>query len=252
MTAIQDAAKLIHEAKSIAVFTGAGVSKESGIPTFRDEDGVWNKVDPQTVATREALYANPEKAWEWYRERHALMSSVKPNAGHHALAQLEKYKTVHVITQNIDDLHEQAGSTKISHLHGKYNRYKCAFHCQGKPTLVDFTLTNTSPALPPCPHCGRWIRADVVLFGEILPAQEFTDAEYYSKHSDLMIVVGTTGLVSPADSLPRLAKQNGAKLIEVNPSYSMISRFADIRLEAASGLILPHLITELEALGASS
>jgi NAD-dependent deacetylase len=249
---IKVAAKLIQEAKTIAVFTGAGVSKESGIPTYRDvDDGVWQSVDPMTIATRQVLYAEPEKVWAWTHERHAVMSQVSPNAGHFALAELEKYRTVHLITQNIDDLHEQAGSKDVIHLHGRYNRYKCGFDCQGNPSIVDFSFAEADSTLPACPHCGRWIRPDVVLFGEILPAKELADAENYSQNCDLMLVIGTSGLVSPADSLPRMAIRNGAKLIEINPAYSMISRYADIRLEGASGEILPKLLKEFEALGES-
>jgi NAD-dependent deacetylase len=252
MSAIQDAAKLIQEAETIAVLTGAGVSKESGVPTFRDAmDGLWAQYDPQELATPQAFKANPKLVWDWYSWRREMVAKAKPNAGHFALAELETLKTVSVITQNVDDLHEQAGSKDVIHLHGNIARSKCFNNCQGNPTIIDLSkLSYDKDAGPPaCPHCGAHVRPDVVWFHEILPAHELNRAAELSQLCDLMIVVGTSGLVSPASELPRVAKQSGAKVIEVNPDYSMISRYADIRLEGGSGVMLPQV---LEALNESS
>ncbi|MEO0597741.1 MAG: NAD-dependent deacylase [Chloroflexota bacterium] len=234
----------------ITVFTGAGVSKESGVPTFRDAmEGLWAKYNPQELATPIAFMGNPKLVWDWYEWRRELVGGVAPNPGHHALAELHKFKEqVFVITQNIDDLHEQAGSKNIVHLHGNIATHKCFDNCQGIPTLIDIsTLEYDKSAGPPdCPHCGAHVRPNVVWFGERLSADALYKAQSYSQQCDVMIVVGTSGLVSPAAELPRLAKKNGATIIEVNPDYSMITRFADIKLEAPSGVAMPKVIEVLE------
>lgn len=244
---IQEAAKLIQNAKIISVLTGAGISKESGIPTYRDmDDGEWNKIDPREIATRRVIQEYPERVWAWSMERYFMMRAVKPNPGHQSLAKLAELKEVHIITQNIDDLHEQAGSPNIIHMHGQYNRYKCGFDCQGTPTSVNYVPQTKADSLPECPHCGRWIRPDIVLFGELLDSDVIKKVEFFSENCDVMLVIGTSGLVSPADRLPRMAKRAGAKIIEINPAYSMITRFADIKIESASGEALPELIKSLE------
>lgn len=248
--AIQQAADLIKNAATIAVLTGAGVSKESGVPTFRDAmDGLWAKFDPQQLATPQAFKADPKLVWDWYEYRRGLVRGAKPNPGHFALAELEKrYPSLTIITQNVDDLHEQAGSKNIIHLHGNIAQSKCFDNCQGNPTLIDLDSyewdhENTPP---PCPHCGAHVRPDVVWFNEMLPLDELDRAKVVSVSCDVMIVVGTSGLVTPAASMPEYARQAGAKIIEVNPDYSMITRIADVKLEGASGEMLPKVI---EALG---
>jgi NAD-dependent deacetylase len=249
MTAIQDASKLIKEAKSIAVLTGAGVSKESGVPTFRDAmEGLWAKYDPQELATPMAFKANPKLVWDWYEWRREMVAKAKPNAGHFALATLETLKDLTIITQNVDDLHEQAGSRDVIHLHGNIASHKCFNNCKGNPTMIDIsTLSFDKEAGPPaCPHCGAYVRPNVVWFHEMLPTYELNRAAELSQVCNLMIVVGTSGLVSPAADLPRVAKQSGAKILEVNPDYSMISRYADIRLEGASGVMLPQVLEALQ------
>jgi NAD-dependent deacetylase len=246
---IQEAAKLIQESQTIAVLTGAGVSKESGVPTFRDAmEGLCAKYDPQKLATPEAFKSNPKIVWDWYEWRREMVAKAKPNAGHFALAELENIKDLTIITQNVDDLHEQAGSRSVIHLHGNIARHKCFNNCQGDPTLIDLrSLSYDKEAGPPsCPHCGAYVRPNVVWFHEILPAYELNRAAEISQLADIMIVVGTSGLVSPAADLPRVAKQQGAKIIEVNPDYSMISRYADVRLEGASGVVLPQVLEALK------
>lgn len=249
-TPIQQAADAIKQSKQIAVLTGAGVSKESGVPTFRDaQTGLWEKYDPQQLATRQAFQANPKLVWDWYQFRREMVSAAKPNPGHVALAALEKrFPTMTIITQNVDDLHEQAGSENVIHLHGNIAQTKCFDDCRGKPTLIDLTtLTWDAEAGPPkCPHCGAYARPDVVWFGELLPEQALIDAQNISQRCDVMIVVGTSGLVTPAANMPHIAKSAGATVIEVNPDYSMITRIADIKLEGASGEMLPKVI---EAMG---
>jgi NAD-dependent deacetylase len=248
---IQSAAQLLRSSKAIVVLTGAGVSKESGVPTFRDAvDGLWAKYDPQQLATAQAFRENPKLVWDWYEYRRALVRQAKPNPGHVALAALQRfYPHLTIITQNVDDLHEQAGSQGVIHLHGNIAQSKCFYNCKGSPTLVDVSRIEWDKASgpPPCPHCGRWVRPDVVWFGEVLPPEALDRSQQACLRADVVIVVGTSGMVEPAASLPRIAKAAGAKVVEVNPDYSMITRFADVKLEGASGEILPQLFEALHA-----
>jgi len=247
---IQKAAELIYMAGSIVILTGAGVSKESGVPTFRDAlEGLWAKYDPAQLATPQAFKATPKLVWDWYEWRRETAGKVAPNPGHFALAKLhDKKSNVHLITQNVDDLHEQAGSKNIIHLHGNIATHKCFDNCQGIPTLIDIsTLDFDKDAGPPaCPHCGAHVRPNVVWFGEYLPHDNLQRAISLSQNCDLMIVVGTSGMVSPASELPRLARQTGAKIIEVNPDQSMITRLAHVKLQGASGQMLPKVIEALD------
>lgn len=245
-------AQAIHKANIVAILTGAGVSKESGVPTFRDAmDGLWAKYDPEELATPLAFLANPKLVWDWYQWRREMVSKAKPNPGHIALAKLQEYKArVHVITQNVDDLHEQAGSKDIIHLHGNIAQDKCFKNCQGDPTLIDIsTLDYDKDVGPPrCPHCGEFVRPNVVWFGEMLPPDEIRRAAEISKTCDVMLVVGTSGMVSPASRLPEIAKEAKAEVIEVNPDETPISALADWTLRGASGVMLPKVIEALDAI----
>lgn len=248
---IQQAAQALHDAKHIAILTGAGVSKESGVPTFRDaQSGLWAKYEPQELATPQAFQRNPTLVWDWYTWRRELVAKSSPNSGHMALAQLHELDAeIHLITQNVDDLHEQAGSRNVIHLHGNIARNKCFDSCQGDPTVIDLaTLEDAESSPPKCPHCGAYVRPDVVWFGEMLPADALHHAMRASQECDVMLVVGTSGLVSPASQLPTIAKRGGATVIEVNPDYSMITRIADIKLEGASGKMLPQVIEALDGI----
>jgi len=248
---IQQAAAALHSATRIAILTGAGVSKESGVPTFRDaQSGLWAQYDPQELATPQAFQQNPKLVWDWYTWRRGLVRKAAPNPGHQALAKLEKLTAeVQLITQNVDDLHEQAGSQNVIHLHGNIARNKCFDACQGDPTVIDLTTLGDSESTPPkCPHCGAYVRPDVVWFGEMLPADALHQAMRASQECDVMLVVGTSGLVSPASQLPTIARRGGATVIEVNPDYSMITRIADIKLDGASGEMLPQVIEALNDL----
>lgn len=248
-TLIHEAAEILRTSKKLAVLTGAGVSKESGVPTFRDaQDGLWAKYDPQQLATPLAFMDNPKLVWDWYEYRRGMVAQAKPNPGHMVLAALEKYfPDMTVITQNVDDLHEQAGSIRVIHLHGNIAQSKCFFNCQGDPTLIDVSKIEYDEGPPACPHCGKWVRPNVVWFGEILPVDQLDAAKIASVEADVMLVVGTSGMVTPAASLPSYAKQSGAKIIEVNPDYSMITRIADIKLEGESGEVLPRVLRVLDA-----
>jgi len=241
---IQQAADYLKKAQNIVILTGAGVSKESGVPTFRDAlDGLWARYDPEDLATPSAFQANPKLVWDWYEYRRELVRAARPNPGHFALAKLQKqHPSLTIITQNVDDLHEQAGSTDVIHLHGKIARSKCFYHCQGEPTYVDVSQIEFDEGPPACPHCGRWVRPDVVWFGEMLPQDEISTAFTASQHADVALVVGTSGLVTPAATLPTIAKQAGAAIIEVNPAESGITPIADIKLDGTSGDMLPQVL----------
>ncbi len=250
-TLIQQAAETLNAASRIAVLTGAGVSKESGVPTFRDaQTGLWAKYDATQLANAVAYLTNPKLVWDWYTMRREMMSGAKPNPGHHSIAELQRRKpSTRIITQNVDDLHEQAGNTDVIHLHGNIAQNKCFANCQGDPTMIDVsTLEWDGESGPPeCPYCGKLVRPHVVWFGEILPSGAINTAVQLTLDCDVMLVVGTSGLVTPAAALPGHAKDKGAVIIEVNPDYSMITRIADIKLDGPSGEMLPLVLAAMDA-----
>jgi NAD-dependent deacetylase len=230
----------IKTAKKIVFVTGAGISQESGIPTFRGKDGLWRKYDPMQLATIDAFFDNPKLVWEWYEERRKNILNAQPNAGHMAIAQLEKYKEVVVLTQNIDGLHQRAGSTNVLELHGSIIRIKC--------TDCDFKdeITTSFEDLPPSCSCGSILRPDVVWFGEPLPQDVWQKAICHASSCDVMIIAGTSLVVSPANSLPVYAKQNNSMLIEVNPEETLMSSEMDLSIRATSVKALPDIIRFLE------
>ncbi len=251
--AIASAAALLRNAQRPCVLTGAGVSKESGIPTFRDAmGGLWSQFNPMELASPFAFQRDPKLVWDFYEVRREKMRPAEPNPGHYALAALEKrFARLPIITQNIDDLHERAGSTGVIHLHGLIARNKCYAACQGEPTLIDVsTLTWDASATPPrCPHCGAFVRPDVVWFGEMLPPLALQAAKNVIYNTDLMLVIGTSGVVSPAAEMPFVAQEHDAKIVEINPYHSEITPIADIWIEARSGEALPRLVEILETGG---
>lgn len=244
---IQQAVTILKQARQITVLTGAGVSKESGVPTFRDAlDGLWTRYDPQELATVQAFQRTPKLVWDWYAYRRQLMRTAEPNPGHHALAALERYfPEMVIITQNVDELHEQAGSSDVIHLHGNIVQSKCLDNCRGNPTTIDLTALEIIETPPRCPHCGAYIRPDVVWFGELLPEAALLRAYQISEQADVMLIVGTSGMVMPAAILPRIAQNNGAQIIEINPDTSAITPFARVKLEGPSGIMLSRLVEAL-------
>ncbi|GAB4479918.1 MAG: NAD-dependent protein deacetylase [Anaerolineae bacterium] len=249
---IEQAARLISQAKLLVVSSGAGISKESGIPTFRDAlTGLWAKYNPEELATRRGFRRNPDLVWSWYMMRRDMLAEARPNPGHYAVAELERLlPRVVVLTQNIDGLHIQAGSSDVVELHGSIRRFKCFDNCRGDPTPVDLeTLDYSRETAPRCPHCGTgYVRPDVVWFGEMLPAGAVERAFNLAALCDVMLVVGTSGTVQPAASLPVEAKQGGARVIEVNPEPGMITPYADIFLQGPSGEVLPRVVAALRAI----
>jgi NAD-dependent deacetylase len=241
---VQQATELIAQAQHVVVFTGAGVSKESGLPTFRDaQEGLWARYDPEELASPEGFRRNPELVWNWYQYRRALYSEVEPNPGHLAIAELETLvPRVVVVTQNVDDLHRRAGSSDIIELHGNIYRYKCL----DEGRRLDLEESEQTHQVPPkCPHCGSLVRPDVVWFGEYLPADAMDRAIQESRQCDVMLVVGTSAIVQPAALLPYEATNHGASIIEINPSPSGATRIADVFLQGPSGKLLPRLLDEL-------
>ena len=230
-------AQKLKDSRKIVFVTGAGISQESGIPTFRGKDGYWRKYDPMKLASIDAFYDDPKLVWEWYEDRRKNILSVKPNEGHFAISQMEEFKDVIVLTQNIDGLHQRSGSTNVLELHGSIIRIKC--------TVCDFTdnITENFESLPPKCKCGGMLRPDVVWFGESLPQNIWQSAIKEASICDVMIIVGTSLVVSPANTLPVYAKQNGAILIEVNPEKTVMSNDMDLSIQATSAEVLPKILS---------
>ena len=228
----------LQTAVSVTVLTGAGISAESGVPTFRDaQTGLWAKYDPQELASPYAFQQNPKLVWDWYQWRRELVGAAKPNPGHYALAELEKHvPEFTLITQNVDGLHEQAGNQNIIELHGNITKTKCYDN--------DHPITSwKDDHVPPhCPECGSLLRPDVVWFGESLPAMALYTAVNKSKTCDLFLSIGTSSVVQPAASLPVEAIQNRIPTVEINPQATPLTPHMSYALAGPSGEILPQLI----------
>ena len=241
---IEAARNLVRNARRITVLTGAGMSAESGVPTFRQaQDGLWSRYDPGELATPEAWRRDPALVWGWYLWRMALVRAAQPNPGHAALAIAAKQRDLCVITQNVDDLHERAGSGGVIHLHGGLFAHRC-FACARAHGDIDIPDASTAPLRvepPRCGHCGGRVRPGVVWFGEALPADAFRAASRAVEECDLTLVVGTSGIVHPAAGLPALAKRYGAVLVEVNPERTALSPLMDASVCAGAALVLPQL-----------
>lgn len=239
MEVVRRVAELLSRAKYAVAFTGAGISKESGIPTFRGKDGLWNKYDPQELATPEALLRNPKMVWEWYAWRMGIIQKAEPNPAHIALAKFEEDGLLKVvITQNVDGLHQRAGSRRVLELHGNIWRARCT-SCE-----FEKRLSRPPSKLPPiCPECGSILRPGVVLFGEPLPEDVWTRAVIEAMKSDFMFIIGTSCAVMPAAMIPQIAKQRGATLVEINPDESLISSIVDISVKRKAGEFFQELLS---------
>ena len=233
----KEIAEKLLSAKKVVFVTGAGISQESGIPTFRGKDGLWRNYDAMKLATIEAFYDNPKLVWEWYNERRQNIFAANPNAGHKAIAELENFVDVVVLTQNIDGLHQKAGSSKVLELHGSIVKIKC--------TLCDFKdeIFSDFSEFPPLCNCGNILRPDVVWFGEGLPQDVWKEAIIHSNSCDVMVIAGTSLVVSPANTLPIYAKQNNAILIEINPDETIMTSDMDFSLRTTSASALPELVS---------
>ncbi|AGL15944.1 NAD-dependent deacylase [Actinoplanes sp. N902-109] len=242
---VDRAAGLLAQARSVVVFTGAGVSAESGIPTFRDvQTGLWERFDAQALATPQAWAADPDLVWGWYEWRRTVVGRARPNAAHRAIAAIEAAKpgTV-VVTQNVDDLHEQAGSPAPIHLHGSLTAPRCA-RC-GTPRPPDGPADEPAEGRrltpPVCERCGGAVRPGVVWFGEALPEAALTAAAEAAASCDLLLTIGTSGLVYPAAEIPQVAARCGAWVIQVNPRPTPLDEVATVNLRGPAAEILPAL-----------
>jgi NAD-dependent deacetylase len=233
----------------VTVLSGAGISAESGVPTFRDDkNGLWARFDPYELSSTQGWRKNPERVWGWYLWRHYLVADVEPNAGHLAIAAWQDHAEVTVVTQNVDDLHERAGSTPVHHLHGSLFEFRC--------DRCDMDYTGPLPRMaepavevePPVCHCGGLIRPDIVWFGEPLPDEPWQLAVEATQAADVMVVVGTSAIVYPAAGLPEVALSRGTVVVEVNPEPTPLTPTATISIRESASQALPELLQRLPAL----
>jgi NAD-dependent deacetylase len=232
----------LRKARCVAALTGAGISAESGLATFRDvQTGLWARFDAHELATPRAFARNPKLVWDWYAWRRELVAAARPNAGHVALAELERRtREFGLITQNVDGLHQRAGSRDPIELHGNIARVKCS-----REGTVVAQWQDAADAVPQCPNCGAVLRPDVVWFGEQLPEAALAAAEDAARRCRVLLVVGTSAEVYPAAALPELARRSGAIVVEINPHATALSAAADYVLRGAAGVVLPALLASL-------
>jgi NAD-dependent deacetylase len=232
----------LRAASRVAVLTGAGVSAESGVPTFRDaQRGFWSRYDPTELATPQAFQRNPRLVWDWYSYRRGLIEAAEPNSAHYALVDLEQhYGNFTLITQNVDGLHWRAGSRTLLELHGNIGRCRC-FDC-GK---VVERWSDDEERPPACAHCGGLLRPDVVWFGEGLPARTLEQAYRAAERSEVFLCIGTSAIVHPAASLPLIALRGGAYVIEINTEETALSLLAHLLIQGQAGVLLPELAREV-------
>lgn len=234
----------LREASRVAVLTGAGISAESGVPTFRGPGGLWEGHKPEELASEDAFRRDPELVWRFYDWRRTKLAGCEPNAGHRALATLEpRYGSFTLATQNVDGLHREAGSRAVTELHGNIWRLRCYAGCGFDE--ID-RRAPMPPPLPPRCRCGSWLRPGVVWFGEALPTGAFERAMEAAQTADVFLVVGTSAFVEPAASLGRLAKHAGAFLVEINPEATRLSNVADATLRSGSGPALGAVLDALD------
>ncbi|MHC1739014.1 MAG: NAD-dependent deacetylase [Ignavibacteriaceae bacterium] len=228
----------MKSARKIVFFSGAGISAESGIPTFRGTGGIWNKMKPEELASFNAFMKNPKLVWDWYQYRRDIVHSTQPNPGHYAIAEMENYfPEVTVVTQNVDNLHRRAGSKTIYELHGNIEKNFC-IQCSKRYDYINFPDADSSPRC----DCGGLIRPDIVWFGEMLPDDQYSAAEKAARDCDILFVVGTSAVVYPAAYIPLIAKDNRKYLVEVNITETELSYKVDYSLPGKSGEILPRIL----------
>lgn len=239
----------LQHARSVCVLTGAGVSAESGVPTFRGEDGLWKKFKPEELANFDAFINNPELVWEWYTYRKQVIKNVQPNPAHLALVEMEQMvPDFTLVTQNVDNLHRRAGSKNVLELHGNIERSYC-IDCRTVAEDVELTPDRKAPR---CEKCGGLIRPDVVWFGELLPVEIFQKASAAANRCELFLTVGTSAIVYPAASLPQVARSRGAYVVEINAEPTEISPRVHESLIGKAGEILPALVKEFARLRRTS
>ncbi|HEY3145785.1 MAG TPA: NAD-dependent deacylase [Dongiaceae bacterium] len=228
----------LRAAQRIVAFTGAGISAESGLSTFRDKQtGLWAQYRPEDLATPQAFQRNPRMVWEWYEWRRGFVAQAAPNAGHHALARIEAARPgFFLATQNVDGLHARAGSKSLVELHGNIGRTICFDH---RHFAERWEPVDEPP--PRCGQCGALLRPDVVWFGEALPEEALRRAQQAAAQCDLFLSIGTSTMVYPAAELPFIAGSNGATVVEINPDFTPLSQLADFVLREKAGVALPAM-----------
>jgi NAD-dependent deacetylase len=234
----------LNASARVLALTGAGISAESGVPTFRDaQTGLWSKYRAEDLATPEAFLRQPRMVWDWYGYRRELTARAEPNPGHRALVELARlFSGFTLVTQNVDGLHARAGSRDVVELHGNITRTLCF---DEMTEVSEFTDDGKTP--PRCPRCNALLRPGVVWFGESLPRAALERAEAAAESCQVVLSIGTSSLVHPAAGLPHLAKRSGALLVEINPNPTPLTPFADHVLAGPAGQILPELLHSLEA-----
>jgi NAD-dependent deacetylase len=240
---IRLAGELLRRSRRTAVLTGAGVSTESGLPDFRSSAGLWSAVDPMRVASASAFARDPDAFYEFYRERLSRLSGAKPNAAHRAIAQLETLGLVHlVVTQNVDRLHQEAGSRAVVEVHGNLSEARCQ-SCGSIVPIQEMARQLDAGTHPRCGRCGGRLRPNVVLFEEMLPVDAYRRAEDACLRCELLLVVGSSLEVYPVAGLPRLAKERGAHIVIVNREPTACDSLADVLLRGQAGEILPAIVS---------
>lgn len=246
--ALLEAISLLRASNHPVAMTGAGMSADSGIPTFRGTDSsLWHQWAPETLASADAFRKDKALVWGWHTWRMACVATATPNPGHLALAQLESLRPLFsVVTQNVDDLHERAGSTRVAHLHGNIFAPRC-FACarphDGLEIPASAALTPSLRLMPPqCKHCGGYIRPGVIWFGEQLPAKPWQQAETWIRNCDLLLVAGTSGSVQPAASLVNLAQRLSAKIVLIDPAPTAHSNIAHVHVRLTVAEALPAIV----------
>ncbi|RLB06988.1 MAG: RNA polymerase subunit sigma [Deltaproteobacteria bacterium] len=238
MNLLDQAADIIIKGKFNIALTGAGISVESGIPDFRSKGGLWTKYDPSEYATIEAFKRDPEKVWKMIKEMDELLEKAKPNKAHIGLADLEKMGLLHgIITQNVDNLHQEAGSSNVIEYHGTSKTLSCLW-CGRR-----YKKEEKRGEYPPKCECGRILKPDIVFFGEPIPQDAMAQSFQMASKADVLLVIGTSAVVSPANTIPSIAKQNGAKIIEINKESTWLTdSVTDIFLQGSAGKIISELV----------
>jgi len=244
------AADLLEEKRRVVALTGAGMSQESGVPTFRGaQTGLWARYDPMELATADAFRRHPARVFGWYLWRFKLVRSVQPHAGHVALARMAgRFESFHVVTQNVDGLHRRAGSREVVELHGSLEAFRCfdSAHPFDSAALEHLAVPEGGELPPPvCPACGSPIRPGVVWFGEMLPPGAFERATNLVRRADALLVIGTSSVVYPAAALPEIAASRGVPVIEINPEETPLTSLADFRWAAPAAVALAELAAAL-------
>lgn len=243
---IKKLVEIMANCRKCAVLTGAGISAESNVPTFRGKDGLWGKFRPEELATMDAFLSNPKIVWEWYNWRRQLIGKTQPNPGHYALVKMEElFDRFDLITQNVDGLHRQAGSKNVCEVHGNITANKCVDCNKRAPDDIEIDPSD----IPVCGQCGGQLRPDVVWFGEMLDQSVIAGAMKAASASEVFLSIGTSALVHPAAGLPMMAKHAGATLVEINPEQTPLTDMADYYFSAKSGEFLPGLVAELQKAG---